>query len=192
MSSPDSRIEVTPARPAPLAKGRSLGRWLLPVGVGVLLVGGALLLQSHAIAPAVIASGDAQAPSAPATAAAAPFRLDIASQPSGASVSEGSVRLGTTPFSLTMSVPEGGLPRVLVVEKEGYEPYVVRQGAARGEVRVMAALQARAPEAPAAPSAVPTPPIKPTAEPVRARPAAAKRPAAIVPDKPPSDIRLER
>jgi hypothetical protein len=40
-------------------------------------------------------------------------------------------------------MPAQAGPRVFVVEKDGYLPYVVRQGAARGEVRVMAALTPR-------------------------------------------------
>jgi hypothetical protein len=126
----------------------------------------------------------------------APFTLSIDSEPSGASVSEGSVRLGSTPFSLSLSLPEGASPRVFVIEKDGYQPYVVRQGSARGEVRVMAALSARATDAPkveSAPSVTPptasVEPLKPHAPGPAKRPAA---PAAPATPKPPSDIRLER
>jgi serine/threonine protein kinase len=195
VSSPDSRIEIVPAPRAPRAPGRGLGRWLWPAGLGVLLIGGALWLQGRSPAPRAVGSGDVQAPSAPSPAIAAPvpFTLDIESEPAGASVSEGSVRLGTTPFSLTLSLAEGQSPRVFVVEKDGYQPYVVRQGAARGAVRVVAALSQRAPEPPAVISPPVSPPPKATVEPLKARPAAPKR-ATTAPSvvKPPSDIRLER
>jgi hypothetical protein len=120
------------------------------------------------------------------------FTLSIDSEPQGASVSEGSVRLGMTPFSMSLSLPEGSSPRVFVVEKDGYQPYVVRQGWARGEVRVMAALSQRPPDTAAVVKSA-TPPATPkaTAEHPKARPPAPKKPEAVV-AKPPSDIRLER
>jgi len=192
VSSPDSRIEILQPPRAPLAQNRGLGRWLLPAGLLAVLVGGALWLQGRSAAPGPVGSGDAPAPSAPATVAPAPFTLDIESEPSGASVSEGSVRLGSTPFSLTLSLAEGQSPRVFVVEKDGYQPYVVRQGSARGAVRVVAALSPRTPEPPALVSAPVPPPPKATVEPLKARAPAPKRPPAPSAVKPPSDIRLER
>jgi hypothetical protein len=86
---------------------------------------------------------------------------------------------------------------VFVVEKDGYQPYVVRQGSARGEVRVVAALLQRAPEAAAPSSATSTPPPATTVEPLKARVPVAKpikpvKPATPATAKPPSDIRLER
>lgn len=196
VSSPDSRIEIVHTPRVPQAPHRSLSRWLLPAGLAALLVGGAWWAQSRLQMPAGAASSDGQAPSAPVAVAPAPFTLSIDSEPSGASVSEGSVRLGSTPFSLSLSLPEGSSPRVFVIEKDGYQPYVVRQGSARGEVRVMAALSARATDAPkveSAPSATPptasVEPLKPHAPAPAKRPAA---PAAPATPKPPSDIRLER
>jgi hypothetical protein len=130
-------------------------------------------------------------PSAPATAI--PFTLSIHSEPPGASVTEGNLRLGTTPFSLTLSLAEDASPRVFVVEKDGYQPYIVRQGPARGEVRVMAALTQRIVETPA-PSAAPPGLVTPaprTPPQIRAqRPQPLKK--TPPPSTPPSDIRLER
>jgi serine/threonine protein kinase len=192
LSSPDSRIEIIHTPRAPRAPSRSLARWLLPAGLVALLLGGAVWLQRRPLAPPTVASSDARAPSAPAEVAPVPFTLDIESEPAGASVSEGSVRLGATPFSLTLSLPEGGSPRVFVVEKDGYQSYVVRQGSARGAVRIVAALSRLAPDAPS-PSGAPAPlPPKATVEPLKARVPASKRPAAPAAVKPPSDIRLER
>jgi eukaryotic-like serine/threonine-protein kinase len=191
LSSPDSRIEVLHTPEVPLAQSRRLGRWLLPAGLVGLLIVGAWWLQGRSPAPRAVVSVQAPAPSAPTTAVA-PFTLDIESEPPGASVSEGSVRLGATPFSLTLSLAEGASPRVFVVEKDGYQPYVVRQGSAHGTVRVVAALSPRAPETPAVVAPVPPPP-KATVEPLKARAPAPKKQAAPPPTvKPPSDIRLER
>jgi hypothetical protein len=97
--------------------------------------------------------------------------------------------LGTTPLSLAL--PQDGPPRVLLLEKPGYEPYLLRQPAARGQVHVRAALVAK-PE-PVAPGAAATEPSRPAP---RLPPAAVKRPPAPrpAPSTPPrpSDIRLER
>jgi eukaryotic-like serine/threonine-protein kinase len=194
VSSPDSRIEIIHTPRARQQPSRTLGRWLVPTALGALALAGGVWIQTRSSAPAppVVASTDTQAPSTPPTAAAAPFTLSIDSEPAGATVSEGSVRLGVTPFALSLALTEGASPRVFVVEKDGYQPYVVRQGAARGEVRVMAALAQRAAEAAAPTAAAPTPPTpaKPTAKPVPRVPVSQK-PAASTP-KPPSDIRLER
>jgi len=196
LSSPDSRVEIVHSPRSALAK-RSAGRWLLPAALALLLVGGGVWLQRRASGSPPLASADAQAPSAPAALAVAPFTLNIDSEPPGASVSEGSVRLGTTPFSLTVNLPEGSSPRVFVVEKDGYQPYVVRQGSARGEVRVVAALLQRAPEGPAPSSVASAPSPAPTVEPLKARvpvarPAKPAKPATPATTRPPSDIRLER
>ena len=196
VSSPDSRIELIHTPRVPQTPSRSTSRWLLPLGLAVLLVGGALWLQSRSGVLAPVASADVQAPSAPTSLAPVPFTLNIDSQPPGASVSEGSVRLGSTPFSLTVSLPEGSSPRVFVVEKDGYQPYVVRQGSARGEVRVVAALLQRAPDAPP-PSSVPATPPPAMVEPLKARaplskPTKPAKPATPASAKPSSDIRLER
>jgi eukaryotic-like serine/threonine-protein kinase len=192
VSSPNSRVEIVSAPGAHSASKRSLSRWLLPGILGLLLASGVVWWQARSSAPPSVTSADTLAPSAPAPAVAAPFTLSIDSEPQGASVSEGSVRLGMTPFSMTLSLPEGSSPRVFVVEKDGYQPYVVRQGWARGEVRVMAALSQRPSDTAAAVKsvAVPTPP-KAAAEHSKPRPVASKRPEAPAP-KPPSDIRLER
>src|SRR5207244_3379998 len=115
-------------------------RWLLPVGLLGLLVFGGFWWRGHKDSTALAPSADTQAPSAPAANADSSFTLSIDSEPAGATVSEGSVPLGTTPFSLTLSLPEGSSPRVFVIEKDGYQPYVVRQSSAHGQVRVVAAL----------------------------------------------------
>jgi eukaryotic-like serine/threonine-protein kinase len=188
-SGPDSRIEVLGAPLAAPATKRSLSRIALPAGLLVLVLGGAAWWQSRSVPAATSTSAEAPTPSAPTTVPEA-FTLSIDSEPAGASVSEGSTRLGTTPFTLSLSLPEGAAPRAFVLEKEGFEPYVVRQGPARGLVRVMASLS-RSPEPPQAPAApasvarsVPPPAIK-------SRPHASKPPPPPV-SKPPSDIRLER
>jgi serine/threonine-protein kinase len=192
LSAPDSRVEILQAPRAPRAPSPSLRRWLLPVALLALVVGGVAWLQSRTPASSTIASGEAPA-SSPPNVPAAPFTLDLESQPPGASVSEGSARLGTTPFSLSLSLAEGASPRVFVLEKEGYEPYVVRQGSARGTVRVVAALSPQAPApAPAATTPPAPPPPKATVVPLKARHPAPKKSAAVPAAKPPSDIRLER
>ncbi|HVY27794.1 MAG TPA: serine/threonine-protein kinase [Polyangiaceae bacterium] len=193
LSSPDSRIEVV-AGP-PIAPARSGLRWIVPLAAGLVLAAGLLWLRGRPEAVSAVASSELPSVSAPPSNAA-PFTLSIDSDPVGASVSEGSVRLGTTPFSLTLDLPEGASPRVFVVEKDGYQPYVVRQGAAHGQVRVMAALSPKL-EAPAAAAAVPepAPALSPKPAPQSNRPHAApapKRPPPPAPAKPQSDIRLER
>ncbi len=191
VSSPDSQVEIVHAPRARQQPSRSLTRWLLPTAFVALLLGGAVWLKTRGGLPNPAASSDTQAPSAAPVPAGQPFTLSIDSEPAGASVSEGSIRLGVTPFSVSLALAEGSSPRVFVVEKDGYQPYVVRQGAARGEVRVMAALSQRAAEATTpTPSALPPAPPKITAKPVT-RPPVSQRPAASTP-KPPSDIRLER
>jgi serine/threonine protein kinase len=193
VSSPDSRIEVV-AGP-PIAARRSPLRWLLPAAAGLALVAGLIWLRGRPETTPTASSSELPSVSAPGSNAAAPFTLSIDSEPAGASVSEGSARLGTTPFSLTLDLPEGASPRVFVVEKDGYQPYVVRQGAAHGQVRVMAALSPKL-EAPAPAAAIPepAPALSPKPAPQSNRPhaPAPKRPAPPAPAKPPSDIRLER
>jgi serine/threonine protein kinase len=191
VSAPDSRIEIVQAPLAtPKRRSRTL-RWALPVGISALLLGGLLWLQGRESSLPTVASADQLSPSAPTKVAAPPFTFSIDSEPTGASVSEGSVKLGVTPFSLVLSVPEHGGPRVFVLEKDGFEPYVVRQGSAKGEVRVVAALT-RTPEAKPAlePSATPAPPAPPPRL-LKPPPPAPRKPPAT-PAKPPSDIRLER
>jgi serine/threonine-protein kinase len=189
LASTDPRVTVVEAAAKPPAKSKA--RWLLPLGLAALLGTGALWLQSRPSPATAVASGEA----APSLAPAAPssFTLSIDSEPPGASVTEGSARLGSTPFSITLSMPAQAGPRVFVVEKDGYLPYVVRQGAARGEVRVMAALTQRVEEAKPATSAAPStlPAPKAPVPAARALPKPAKKPAATA-TTPPSDIRLER
>ena len=92
--------------------------------------------------------------------------------------------------SLTLSLPEGSSPRVFVIEKDGYQPYVVRQSSAHGQVRVVAALSLKH-DAQAVPSMAPQVPPPAAGKPVKTHAPAPKKPAAS-PPKPPSDIRLER
>jgi serine/threonine-protein kinase len=192
LASTGSRVEVVSA-PHVAPPSKSAARLLVPFTLALALGAGAFWLQGRPGASPATGSGEAPVASVPA--AMAPFTLTIDSEPPGASVTEGSARLGSTPFSLSLSLAQSASPRVFVVEKEGYQPYVVRQGAARGEVRVMAALTQRA-EGAAAPSTAPAAvaaPVRPPAvpPPVRAqRPAPAKKPPP--PITPPSDIRLER
>jgi hypothetical protein len=191
MSSPDSRIEV---RALSERRGtKSASRWLLPGALVALLLGGTLWWQTQSRSPAGVNSAEGRAPSAPLISPDAPAILSLDSLPTGATVSEGSVRLGTTPLSLELGLAEGGSPRVLVLEKDGFQPYVVRQGPARGPLRVLATLSPLPASAPAtsasAPPAVARAPAA-TAKP-RAVAASLPKPAGSV-TKPPSDIRLER
>jgi serine/threonine protein kinase len=186
LASTDPRVEVVTTPPPQAGSGRT-PRWLPVLGVAALLGAGALWLSTRPGSAPVPASTAAPAPVLPAPPSS--FTLSIDSEPPGAAVTEGSMRLGTTPFSLSMSLPESASPRVFVVEKEGYQPYVVRQGAARGEVRVMAALTQRTEEP--APAAVINAAPKAPAAPARPPRPAPKRPATSS-AAPPSDIRLER
>ena len=188
LSSPDSRIDLITQESGvePVAAPPTARRWLLPLGLATLVLGGALWWQLTPRPSAEPASSGQPPPSAP-LAPDSRFTLNIDSEPPGATVSEGSVRLGSAPFSLSLDLPEGSSPRVFVVEKEGFQPYVLRQGPAHGEVRVRAALSplavpASAPEVSA--SAAPPPTKPPRATHVK--------PAAPPSAKPPSDIRLER
>ncbi len=179
--SPDSRIQVV--TPRSVTKARRL-RWILLGGLGV-CAAFAWLLLSLSPATSQPATSPSAAPSAagPAAAAAATFTLSIDSEPPGATVSQNGQVLGTTPLSLTL--PQDSSTRVLMLEKDDYEPYVLRQAAARGEVRVRAALVARA-----------RPATEPSTPPARPPAPAAKRPPAQRPTPSsapaPSDIRLER
>jgi serine/threonine-protein kinase len=188
LASTDPRVAVIEPRTSPPSKSKA--RLLVPLGVAAVLGAGALWLQARPSAVTTVASSEA--PPSLAPAAPSSFTLSIDSEPSGASVTEGSARLGTTPFSLSLSMPEQAGPRVFVVEKDGYLPYVVRQGAARGEVRVMAALTPRMeakpePIASAAPAAARLPP---TPHSTRQPRQPVKKPPPT--STPPSDIRLER
>jgi serine/threonine-protein kinase len=187
LASTDPRVEVVSA-PSPTQQPRRLPRWLLPLAAATALGAGAFWLMGKTTSTPGAASSEVAPPPAPAGPTA--FTLSIDSEPPGAAVTEGSLRLGTTPFSLSMSLPENASPRVFVIEKEGYQPYVVRQGAARGEVRVMAALTQRVqePPPPAAASAAQRPAALATVRPQR--PAVKKPLPTSAP--PPSDIRLER
>jgi serine/threonine-protein kinase len=129
------------------------------------------------------------APSAIAAPVPATFTLGIDSEPLGAMVSENGKLLGSTPLSLTLA--QDSTTRVLILEKPGYEPYVLRQAAARGEVHVRAALVPR-PEPSPKGSVAAEPSAAPRKQPLPAvKRAPAKRPAPSAAPAP-SDIRLER
>jgi serine/threonine-protein kinase len=187
LASPNSRVEVITTL-HPNAKGRRK----LAVGVALAALGAAAavalfwsLRQPAAPAPSTSAS----APPPPALPAeAAPFTLSIESEPPGAAVMEGQTRIGTTPFSVTLTLPPGSGPRLFVLEKAGYDPYVVQQNAARGEVRVRAVLAAR-PSAPAPSAEAPSVRASKPA-PAPKRPPPRQEPKTT--PKAPSDIRLER
>jgi serine/threonine-protein kinase len=195
LSASDSRIEVRELR----AARSKLSRYLAPAALLGLLLAGAVWWSAQPRGARTSASAEGEAPSAPLTPAEAPFVLSIDSEPPGASVSEGSARLGATPLALDLSLPEGATPRVFVVEKPGYQPYVVRQGAARGAVHVLATLSPaagpaapteEAPSADATPSSSAAPERTATPKPRHVAPPPAKHPPPA--EKPPSDIRLER
>ena len=188
LASTDPRVAVVERRTSPPAKSKV--RLLVPLAVAALLAAGALWLRSRPSHVATVSSSEPQPSAAPA--APTSFTLSIDSEPSGASVTEGSTHLGTTPFSLSLSISEHAGPRVFVVERDGYLPYVVRQGAARGEVRVMAALtrriEVKAEPVPSTTVPVVRPPPTPPSARQRRQPVKKPPPAAT----PPSDIRLER
>jgi serine/threonine-protein kinase len=191
LSVPDSRVEIVQPHATASTPRSKVRRLALPLGLGALLAGGALWLAAAGSEPKAVASADLRSPSAPLPAAA-PFQLLIESDPPGASVSEGSTRLGSTPFSLAMNLRERTPPRVFVLEKEGFEPYVVRQGAAQGEVRVLAPLRRLSAPSAAPPSAAPSaPPQRVSAPPQKPPRTPPSKPPQTTP-QPPSDIRLER
>jgi hypothetical protein len=86
---------------------------------------------------------------------------------------------------LELRVDESAGPRVLVLEKDGFEPYVLRQGAAQGAVRQLAILVPRSARTEPTPPEPPPPKASPRQVPKRA-------PTSSTTSKPPSDIRLER
>ncbi len=203
LSVPDSKIEIVTAKESSLGPRSRLRRLALPLALGALLVAGSLWFKASMSRVSAVTSADLPSPSAPPKAVSR-FALHIDSDPSGASVSEGSELLGSTPLTVELSIPEGASPRVLVVEKDGFEPYVIRQGAAAREVRVSAPLRrlpstpepplpARAPSAAVAPAAAPAAArrLPASAPPKALRGAPAKQPPATTPQTP-SDIRLER
>jgi serine/threonine-protein kinase len=187
LSSPDTRVEVITT-----LRSQAKGRRRLAVGAILAALGAAAavaLFWSLQEPPPPAQSSSASAPpSPPLPAEVAPFTLGIESEPPGAAVMEGQTRIGTTPFSVTLTLPPGSGPRLFVLEKAGYEPYVVQQSAARGEVRVRAVLAARSPVP--APSAEAAPVRAPKPAPAPKRPPPPQEPKTTV--KAPSDIRLER
>ncbi len=188
ISSPDSRVQVLTSPGGRSGSGARVGLWLAVGAAAAALVVAVLWLsrRESPLAPSVSAvTQPSQAPGV----AQAPFTLSIDSEPSGAIVREGDAQLGSTPFSLPISLAEGAAQRVFVLEKAGYEPYVVRQGAARGEVHVRAALSPR-PEPSTAVSSPPKLTAAPKPTPVSKRPP--PKQAAPAAPKAPSDIRLER
>lgn len=197
LSSPDSRSDPFVEPPPPLPKTGAPVRFRLAFGLCVLLLGGVLWWQLRP-RPALVDP----VPSASAETPNHRFTLTIDSDPQGAAVSEGSARLGTTPFSLSLELSDDATPRVFVLEKDGFQPYVLRQGAARGEVHARAALSPLATEEPPA-NALPAPPgagstAPPRPSPLRPSPHGQTRKPAVAasakapPPRPPSDIRLER
>lgn len=200
-----SKSEATLAEPPlapgsrPLAAERGLDRR----GKVALAVGGALLLvlstwalrgprprESETTASAAMpplpasaaASASTQAvPDAPdllppkaAEATAVAFTLQIESNPAGAEVFEADHLLGTTPLQLSVeSASVVRTPRTFSVRKTGYLPYTIVQGASAKDARAFAEL------------------VK---EPTGAapRPAVKKPPAVKEPNKPGSDIFMQR
>jgi serine/threonine-protein kinase len=187
LSSPDSRVEVVTSPTVKARSGSRLGPGLALAVLAASAVAGLWWMMRDGSQTPQLASASAQ-PSRAAPNDAAPLILSLESEPAGATVSERSERLGTTPFSLTMTVLPDASPRVFVLEKSGYEPYVVQQPPGRGRVHVRAALS----PTPRPSAAIPTP--NPVA--AKARPPAVKRPpvqhAPSATPKAPSDIRLER
>jgi eukaryotic-like serine/threonine-protein kinase len=187
LSSPESGVEVITTLRGNAKGGRKLAIGALLTALGATAAVALFWSLQKSAQPAQSTSASAQ-PSQSLPAEVVPFTLSIESEPPGADVMEGQTRVGTTPFSVTLTLPPGSGPRLFVLEKPNYEPYVVQQSAARGEVRVRAVLAAR-PSAPA-PSAelAPVRVSKPAPAPKRPPP----RQEPKTPPKAPSDIRLER
>jgi serine/threonine protein kinase len=173
---------------APMASIRLRRRlWLAVLGGCVLAVGAGLWLGLSK--PARQGAGAAATHPATVPAAASEFTLLVESSPSGAEVYENNERLGTTPLSLRIRADTvAAASRSFELRLTGFETYVLRQGAARGNVRQRAVLVPQKATPPAAPPASAQPPPTRRATPHRAAPSAATAPAASVP----ADIRLTR
>jgi serine/threonine-protein kinase len=187
LSSPDSGVEVITTLHGHAKGGRKLAIGALLAALGAAAAVALFWSLQKSAQPAQSTSASAQ-PSQSLPAEVAAFTLSIESEPPGAAVMEGQTRVGTTPFSVTLTLPPGSGPRLFVLEKPNYEPYVVQQSAARGEVRVRAVLAARpsvpAPSAELAPVRASKPAPAPKRPPPRQEPKTSP--------KAPSDIRLER
>ncbi len=130
-----------PAPTPPQATRKLPEKSSLPMIAGI-AAGGVVLAAAALVA--LRANKPAPQP-APAPVAAAPvpesFTVVFDSFPSGASVVEGDVKLGTTPMQL--SLRNAGLekePRKFSIVRDGFLSYAVVQGPSREPVRVLATL----------------------------------------------------
>ncbi|MBN1609528.1 MAG: serine/threonine protein kinase [Polyangiaceae bacterium] len=167
------------------------GRWWVVLGACVAVVGAGLWLGRSKPN-----SGGARAPVAHPLTSARPapdFTLLLESSPSGAEVYEDNGRLGTTPLALKVGgATVEAAPRSFELRLNGFETYVLRQGAAHQDVRQHAVLVAQKTRPPAPPP-VPTASAEPPAttrrdKPHRAPPRQAPGPTPSAP----VDIRLNR
>ncbi|MFZ5892300.1 MAG: serine/threonine-protein kinase [Myxococcota bacterium] len=130
------------------------GRWAVAFGLlaaTALVAGTWINLQPHAVAPTprVIPPKPSAPVLPPENAVKRPetttFSFDISSTPAAATVREGGVALGVTPLKLT--IPRDSVasaPRQFIIEREGYQPYVIEQGDSETDVSVSAVLLANA------------------------------------------------
>ncbi len=170
--------------PPPIATPKNRRRLLVALAAGVLGASAIalVLLRSESPAPGAVTPPPASAPAAPDSAS-----LTVDSEPPGAELYQGDVRLGQTPITFSL-IPERS--RRFVIRKPGYQEYVFEQGAAAGDLRVHAVLAPLEP--PPLPSATESHGPEAAASPKKAPRAPAPRPKASVAPPPASDIRLQR
>jgi serine/threonine-protein kinase len=129
------------------------------------------------------------------------FVLILDSEPQGAAVVEGDQKLGTTPARV--SVDNDGArrsPRMLTLERAGFLPYSIVQGASDHDVHVVAVLEATTKAAPVANAPAERPPVLTIPRPpklMKTATASAEPPplassAPLPAPAPTPDIRLQR
>lgn len=137
---PTTETAVTYTGAGPHARARQSRQRLIGLAAaGALVLGGALALG--VMWPRSTAPGQTVAEAASDATAKRTFHLRIESTPAGASVREGGTLLGTTPLVLPVE-PDSSEERQLVVEAEGFQPYVVKPGKLTSDLTVLAPLVA--------------------------------------------------
>lgn len=176
-----------PSLEAPPAPRRSK-RWTWTLALGGALVALGFTV-SRFLAPTALEP--TATPSASASPVTTPLvgTLSVDSNPPGADVYDGDVRLGETPLTLTSLSKERTYR--FVIRKPGYEEYAFDHTAHEGDVRVHAVLTPRGDTT--APSQEPEPSIELPASPKRSPRSVAPRPKPSAGPAPvESDIRLQR
>lgn len=134
-------------------EGRRGAPWLavlVLLGLGGLLAALAVprfLEDERPVAPAPVADP----PPALEPPAATTARVTITSEPSGAEVSSGGVRLGVTPLTRELPHTPEGASQVFQLRLEGYEPGEARHALLGDEIEVHVALRPTLPPEPEAP-----------------------------------------